>query len=211
MTEDLFDEQTIADKEFLTATIGEVKNTGVTLIFPGQTDASAKAYKCNSSYNFCVGQRVRVKYDSGTYLVEYPIGTPSLYNLVTFQYNKQSNGTVTWGDTTVSVSYSSTDYSGVDIRTKNPVDLTDVSEIRFLINWTTFSNSLGIYIGATATQLAGGLVDPWDSYFSALKKLTSEDKGRKIHTVDVSALKGEYYICTHAYSQAYKIERIELS
>lgn len=196
--------------EFITATIWGVRNTGLVLIFPGQTEPSSKVYKCNSAYKFCPGMRVRVKYDSGTYIVEYPIGAPSLYRRVTFQYNKQDNGTVVWGDDIITVSFSATNYSGVDIRTADPIDLTPVTEIRYLINWTTFSNSLGIYLGAVAEKLAGSTADPWDSRFAALKKLTKADVGRAVHAVDVSALTGEYYICTHAYSQTYKIERVEI-
>lgn len=203
--------QDLAEPEFLTATVGAVKLTGLTLIFPGQTEASQKTYRCNSAYNFCPGMRVRVKYDSGTYLVEYPIGTPSLYRRVSFQYNKQNNGSVTWGDDKISVSFTNTNYSGVDICTANPIDLTGISEIRYLINWTAFSDSHGIYIGAVAEKLSGSTVDPWDSYFSALTKLTQKDTGRRIHTVDVSALSGEFYICSHAYSQTYDIERIEIN
>lgn len=203
--------QNLAEPEFLTATVAAIKNTGLTLIFPGQTEASQKTYKCNSAYNFCPGMRVRVKYDSGTYLVEYPIGTPSLYRRVSFHYDKQSNGTVVWGDDKISVGFSATSYSGVDIRTNAKIDLTAISEIRYLINWTAFSDSHGIYLGAVSEALTGSTADPWDSYFSALKKLTQADTGRRLHTVDVSKLEGKFYICSHAYSQTYDIERIEIN
>ena len=41
--------QNLAAPEFSTATVAAIKNTGLTLIFPGQTEASQKTYKCNSA------------------------------------------------------------------------------------------------------------------------------------------------------------------
>ena len=61
---------------FTFAIIGDVYNDGVTLIFPGQTVASNKRYKCNNSIPFQAGDRVKVLHDSGTYVVEYVVGDP---------------------------------------------------------------------------------------------------------------------------------------
>lgn len=58
------------------ATIGTVHEDGVTLIFDGEAEATAKHYKCNASAVFAAGDRVRIIKDSGTYIVEYPIGAP---------------------------------------------------------------------------------------------------------------------------------------
>lgn len=63
--------------EFITAKIGEIRSDGVTLIFPGEEDASEKVYKCNTGVRLKVGDRVKVCADSGTYLVEYAIGAPN--------------------------------------------------------------------------------------------------------------------------------------
>lgn len=63
--------------EFITATIGEIRTDGVTLVFPGEEDASEKVYKCNSGVKLRAGDRVKVCADSGTYLVEYTIGAPN--------------------------------------------------------------------------------------------------------------------------------------
>lgn len=63
--------------EFQFATIGMVYDDGITLIFPGQTTASQKHYKCNSAIQFQAGQRVKVIEDSGTWVVEYPVGDPA--------------------------------------------------------------------------------------------------------------------------------------
>lgn len=56
------------------ATVGGVYSDGLSLIFPGETTPSGKHYKCNTSVTFRAGDRVKVFYDSGTYIVEYVIG-----------------------------------------------------------------------------------------------------------------------------------------
>lgn len=60
------------------ATIAEIYSDGVTLIFDGMTEATTKRYLTNSFVVFKVGDRVRVIKDSGTYIVEYPVGVPRL-------------------------------------------------------------------------------------------------------------------------------------
>lgn len=59
------------------ATIGAIYSNGVTLIFDGTTVASTKRYKVNKAIKFTAGDRVKIFGDSGTYIVEYPIGNPS--------------------------------------------------------------------------------------------------------------------------------------
>lgn len=58
------------------ATIGEVYEDGVSLIFDGETEASQKHYLVNTSVSFAAGQRVKITKDCGTYVVEYPVGVP---------------------------------------------------------------------------------------------------------------------------------------
>lgn len=58
------------------ATIGEVYDDGVSLIFDGEETASVKHYKVNSSIIFRPGDRVKIFSNSGTYIVEYVIGNP---------------------------------------------------------------------------------------------------------------------------------------
>lgn len=58
------------------ATIGAVYEDGVSLIFDGMEEATEKHYPCNSFVVFAAGDRVRILKDSGTYVVEYPVGTP---------------------------------------------------------------------------------------------------------------------------------------
>lgn len=61
--------QNLAEPEFLTATVGAVKSTGVTLKFPGAAEAGNKVYKCIAGAPIKVGDRVVLIPDSGTYVV----------------------------------------------------------------------------------------------------------------------------------------------
>ena len=63
-------------KIFNFATIGEVFEDGVSLIFDGQDTATEKHYKVNTSIVFKAGDRVKIFPDSGTYVVEYIVGSP---------------------------------------------------------------------------------------------------------------------------------------
>ena len=59
------------------ATVGTVYEDGIALIFNGAETESLKHYKCNAAVRFAAGQRVRIIEDSGTYVVEYPVGAPA--------------------------------------------------------------------------------------------------------------------------------------
>ena len=59
------------------ATVGTVYDDGIALIFNGAAEESLKHYKCNTCVKFVAGQRVRIIEDSGTYVVEYPVGAPA--------------------------------------------------------------------------------------------------------------------------------------
>lgn len=58
------------------ATVGAVYSDGISLIFDGDSEPTAKHYKCNTALSFTAGQRVKIVKISGTYVVEYPIGNP---------------------------------------------------------------------------------------------------------------------------------------
>lgn len=62
------------------ATIGAIYEDGVTLIFDGQKEATEKHYKVNTSVSFAAGNRVKICKDSGTYVVEYVVGSPKPEN-----------------------------------------------------------------------------------------------------------------------------------
>lgn len=65
-----------AAPEIRMATIAEIFEDGVTLIFDGQEEASEKHYKCNTSAALAVGDRVMLDAESGTYIVAYAVGNP---------------------------------------------------------------------------------------------------------------------------------------
>lgn len=58
------------------ATVGEIYEDGVSLIFDGTAEPTQKHYMVNSGVIFKAGDRVRILKDSGTYVVEYPVGNP---------------------------------------------------------------------------------------------------------------------------------------
>ena len=58
------------------ATIGAVYEDGVSLIFDGEEEPTEKHYLCNTSAFFSAGDRVKILPDSGTYVVEYVVGSP---------------------------------------------------------------------------------------------------------------------------------------
>ncbi len=71
------DEMTVmTEPEVHFATVGAVYSDGVTLVFDGQEAATEKHYKCNTAILFHAGDRVKIASDSGTYVVEYIVGSP---------------------------------------------------------------------------------------------------------------------------------------
>ncbi|WP_302200347.1 hypothetical protein [uncultured Gemmiger sp.] len=56
------------------ATVSAVFGDGIALILPGDTVASDKHYPFNTSATYEPGQRVHIVRESGTIIVEYPIG-----------------------------------------------------------------------------------------------------------------------------------------
>lgn len=56
------------------ATVAGVYSDGIALLLPGDEVAAEKHYPYNASATFAVGQRVHIVRDSGTIIVEYPIG-----------------------------------------------------------------------------------------------------------------------------------------
>ncbi len=58
------------------ATIAGIHSDGVSLIFDGETTARTKHYKVNKAITFSLLDRVHLVKESGTYIVEYPVGNP---------------------------------------------------------------------------------------------------------------------------------------
>ena len=78
--------------EFLLATVASLSNSGITLVFDGQTDATQKAYRNISNMDpYVVGDRVVVMKLSGTYVIlgslktsAYPVWrTTSVSDIIT--------------------------------------------------------------------------------------------------------------------------------
>lgn len=59
------------------ATISTIESDGVTITLDGNDDATDKHYKANTGILFKVGDRVKVVKESGSYIVEYPVGVPN--------------------------------------------------------------------------------------------------------------------------------------
>ena len=57
-------------------TIGAKYTDGISLIFPGQTEATAKHYRCNPDVTFAAGNRVLIARVSGSYVVLCKVGKP---------------------------------------------------------------------------------------------------------------------------------------
>lgn len=63
-------------QEAVFATVAGVYSDGLSLLFDGAEEASQKHYLCNTAAFFSAGDRVKLCRDSGTIVVEYPIGQP---------------------------------------------------------------------------------------------------------------------------------------
>ena len=77
------------------ATIDQVYEDGVTLLFYGQSSPSQKRYQCNRFAVFHAGDRVFLAKDSGTYIVLFPIGAPKS------SYHADTAGSADAADTAV--------------------------------------------------------------------------------------------------------------
>ena len=95
------------------ATIGAVYSDGVSLLFDGEDEPSAKHYKVNTFFKYSVGQRVYIAKDSGTYVVLCAIGRPATSIAADTATNATEAGTA---DRAVNVGdiadYSGTVYAG---------------------------------------------------------------------------------------------------
>lgn len=61
---------------FALATVAAKYTDGLTLIFDGQSEASAKHYRCNQGVTFATGDRVVCLRVSGTWVVAFAFGAP---------------------------------------------------------------------------------------------------------------------------------------
>lgn len=66
-----------AEETYQMATIGSVEDDGVTLIFDGEDSPTEKHYKVNTGAVLEAGQRVVIQSIAGSYVVMFPVGSPS--------------------------------------------------------------------------------------------------------------------------------------
>lgn len=78
MMRNLFVQETDNKKTANFATIAEIYEDGISLLFDGETGPSQKHYQCNTAVSFTKGDRVKILKDSGTFVVEYPVGKPKI-------------------------------------------------------------------------------------------------------------------------------------
>ena len=69
-------EETEEPEEIVLGTVTAVGSNGVQIQADGAEEAGTKDYKVNSMQLFAVGDRVKILKNSGTYLIEYVVGTP---------------------------------------------------------------------------------------------------------------------------------------
>lgn len=85
------------------AVVTSVDNSGLQLMFDGEIYPTKKRYKFNSAYTFKVGDRVKVNKQSGSYIVEYPIGSatytlpPDIPSNINFSTGEKSI-IINWSD-----------------------------------------------------------------------------------------------------------------
>lgn len=75
------------------ATIGQIYDDGMSLIFPGAEGPSEKHYKANLYCKFEAGQRVYIAKDSGTYVVLFPVGASGSKQVVSDSATKAETAT----------------------------------------------------------------------------------------------------------------------
>lgn len=76
LDEALLPEEDETQEDFILATVAEVTSTGVKIEVDGSGEAGEKEYRVNSMQRFKTGDRVKICKNSGTYLVEYKVGSP---------------------------------------------------------------------------------------------------------------------------------------
>lgn len=92
------------------ATVAAVYADGISLKFDGSAVPSAKHYKCNAAIKFEAGQRVRIIKDSGTYVVEYPVGAPLT------KLHADTADSATAAKTTAGIKNTETTYADIELR-----------------------------------------------------------------------------------------------
>lgn len=100
------------------ATVVAVHPDGLQLVFPGETGAGEKHYKCNTTARFEPGQRVYLAKDSGSYVVLFPIGAPGSGGAPSAGRAEIANSATSAGSADVAscVENTGTNYGSIELR-----------------------------------------------------------------------------------------------
>lgn len=136
--------------EYSFATIGDVYDDGISLIFPGAEEASEKHYRANLYCKFAKGQRVYLAKDSGTYVVLLPVGIPGSKKVKADSATTAT--TATKADTATTANSASKADKAESLVTKRTISLTGA-----VTGSGTFDGSQNVEI-TTAMSSSGGTV-----------------------------------------------------
>ena len=92
------------------AIVTGIDDTGLQLMFDGEVSPTNKRYKFNSGYSFNIGDRVKVNKQSGSYVVEFPLGKAQY----TSAPGNVTNLSFVVGETDVSISWADPDDTIID-------------------------------------------------------------------------------------------------
>lgn len=161
------------------ATVTDINESGLQLIFNGEQYPTKKRYKYNTALTFKVGDRVRVNKQSGSYIVEYPIGTTKF---------------TTPPDGPSSVKFSYTENS-VSINWSDPSDKTSGDDV--IAKWA------GTYLVRNESRIP---LDETDGTVLVNNKV--KDAYKTIPFVDTGLIAGKtYYYNLFTYSDSDKVNR----
>lgn len=136
--------------EYSFATIGDVYDDGISLIFPGAEEASEKHYRANLYCKFAKGQRVYLAKDSGTYVVLFPVGVPGSIDV------KADKSTTAESATSANTAKTASSATSADKATKLSNSRT-ISLTGAVTGSGTFDGSQNVEI-TTAMSSSGGTV-----------------------------------------------------
>lgn len=131
--------------EYSFATIGDVYDDGISLIFPGAEEASEKHYRANLYCKFAKGQRVYLAKDSGTYVVLFPIGVPG-----SEEVKADSAKTATKADSATTANSANKADTAGSLETTRTISLTGA-----VTGSGTFDGSQNVTINTTASSSGG--------------------------------------------------------
>ena len=170
----LQEEQQEEAAEINLATVTAVTGSGIKIQIDGESGAGDKTYKCNTGAAFKVGDRVRIKKDSGTYIVEFPVGSPGAsYPLPTggstgqvLAKSSNSDYAVQWVDAASGIpsggstnqvlrKKSNTNYDVEWGSVPSPTGLANGSKSIELSSTGYLTQSGSVYLGSSSSPFAG--------------------------------------------------------